>query len=189
MDCSYCKTNKPIDCFTKNNKILKKCVDCRLEFEQKNRCEHNRRRSACKECDGSAFCEHNKQKIQCRQCSAYTFCEHNIKKTHCRICAPNGHLRQVITTRIRQVEGEIPHWSSCIGIDLESYRKYLSDKFTDGMSWDNYGEWHIDHIVPLAYREGGVVPTIEETIRRLHYTNTQPLWAVDNYAKGNRLIL
>lgn len=56
------------------------------------------------------------------------------------------------------------------------------------MSWDNHGEWHIDHIIPIKYMPDGVAPTIEEVYRRLHYTNTQPLWAEDNLSKGNRYI-
>ena len=52
------------------------------------------------------------------------------------------------------------------------------------MSWDNYGEWEIDHIIPLKYNN----PSIEEVQERLHYSNTQPLWARENRAKGNRHI-
>ena len=68
---------------------------------------------------------------------------------------------------------------------IEAYKKFLEDKFVEGMSWENYGnEWHIDHIVPLKYKN----PTIEEVMGRLHYTNTQPLWVYDNVSKGNRYI-
>ena len=53
------------------------------------------------------------------------------------------------------------------------------------MNWDNYGTlWHIDHIVPLKYKN----PTVEETVQRLHYTNTQPLYAIENMRKCNRYI-
>ena len=52
------------------------------------------------------------------------------------------------------------------------------------MNWDNYGEWQIDHIIPLKYEN----PTLEETVERLHWENTQPLWTPDNIAKGNRYI-
>jgi hypothetical protein len=56
------------------------------------------------------------------------------------------------------------------------------------MSWDNYGKWEIDHIVPIKYPDNGQVPTLEEVIERLHYLNTQPLWKPDNASKGNRRI-
>ena len=47
------------------------------------------------------------------------------------------------------------------------------------MSWDNYGEWHIDHIKPLA-----LANTEKETYELCHYTNLQPLWAIENLQKG-----
>ena len=52
------------------------------------------------------------------------------------------------------------------------------------MTWENYGEWEIDHIIPIKYQK----PSIEEVIERLNYTNTQPLWASKNRSKGNRYI-
>ena len=56
------------------------------------------------------------------------------------------------------------------------------------MDWKNHGEWQIDHIIPLQYHANGEAPTLDETIKRLHYTNTQPLWAADNIRKGNRWV-
>jgi hypothetical protein len=79
------------------------------------------------------------------------------------------------------------HSINYLGITIQEYRDYLESKFEDGMSWDNYGEWQIDHIIPLRYDKEGE-PTMEDTIKRLHYTNTQPLWAEDNMSKGNRRI-
>ena len=74
--------------------------------------------------------------------------------------------------------------SEYLGCDIGTFKKHIEGQFTKGMSWDNHGEWHIDHIVPLKYDN----PTLEETCERLHYTNTQPLWATENMAKGNRFI-
>ena len=51
------------------------------------------------------------------------------------------------------------------------------------MNWENYGLWHIDHIIPISYAKS------EEEIYKLnHYSNFQPLWAKDNLSKGNRFI-
>ena len=52
------------------------------------------------------------------------------------------------------------------------------------MSWENYGEWHIDHKIPLKYSK----PSLEEVVQRLHYTNTQPMWASENMSKGCRSV-
>ena len=74
-----------------------------------------------------------------------------------------------------------------LGCTIEEYQDYLESKFIGGMTWDNHAVdgWHIDHILPL--NESGTTLTEEEKIKRIHYTNTQPLWAKDNIKKGNKL--
>ena len=70
-----------------------------------------------------------------------------------------------------------------LGIDWKTVKAHIEKQFTKGMCWDNYGEWHIDHIMPLASAN-----TIEETIKLCHYTNLQPLWALDNIKKGDKIL-
>jgi hypothetical protein len=70
-----------------------------------------------------------------------------------------------------------------IGISYEEFKIYLESKFIDGMNWDNRGEWHIDHIVPLSTANN------KDELRELcHYTNLQPLWAEDNIKKSNKIL-
>ena len=69
-----------------------------------------------------------------------------------------------------------------LGANWKTVEAFMEAKFVDGMNWDNIGEWHIDHIIPLSYAE-----TEKETIKLCHYTNLQPLWAFDNLSKGNKL--
>lgn len=75
-------------------------------------------------------------------------------------------------SRIRQI----------LGCDDVTLKNHIETLFTAGMTWDNRGEWHIDHKTPLA-----AAKTEEELLRLCHYTNLQPLWAADNFAKGGRL--
>ena len=75
-----------------------------------------------------------------------------------------------------------------LGCDIATFRAHLESKFKKNMSWNNYGDWHIDHRVPLQYKLDEKTPTLEEVVRRLHYINTQPLWAIVNIAKGNRYV-
>lgn len=53
----------------------------------------------------------------------------------------------------------------------------------DNMSWDNYGKWHIDHIIPLSSANNE-----QEIYKLCHYTNLQPLWAEDNLKKNNKIL-
>lgn len=69
-----------------------------------------------------------------------------------------------------------------LGCSYTDIKSYLESKFSEGMSWNNHGKWHIDHIIPLTSAS-----TKEELIKLCHYSNLQPLWAKDNIEKGCKL--
>lgn len=68
-----------------------------------------------------------------------------------------------------------------IGCPVQRLRAHLESQFTGGMSWDNYGLWHIDHVRPCI-RFNLKIP--EQQRECFRFTNLQPLWAVDNRSKG-----
>ena len=68
-----------------------------------------------------------------------------------------------------------------LGCTIKELKNYLESKFKHGMSWENYGKWHIDHIYPLAKFD---LANKEQFAKACHYTNLQPLWARDNQIKG-----
>jgi len=71
-----------------------------------------------------------------------------------------------------------------IGIDPNGLKSYIEKQFKINMNWDNYGEWHIDHITPLSLAKNE-----EDLIRLCHFTNLQPLWSEENLLKGNKILL
>jgi hypothetical protein len=71
------------------------------------------------------------------------------------------------------------------GCTLEQLKKHLENKFEDGMDWNNYGVWHVDHIIPCANFD---LSKPEQQKICFHYTNLQPLWGEKNMQKGARLI-
>jgi len=78
-----------------------------------------------------------------------------------------------------------------LGCDVVYLKNYLEvlfcvdPKTNKIMSWENYGEWHIDHIIPLASFD---LTDREQFLKACHYTNLQPLWAEDNLKKGSKII-
>lgn len=72
-----------------------------------------------------------------------------------------------------------------LGCDFEFLIKHIESLFTSGMNWNNYGiiGWHIDHIIPISSGKD-----YKEMCKLNHYTNLQPLWAVDNIKKGNKIL-
>jgi len=76
------------------------------------------------------------------------------------------------------------------GCTLIQLKKYIESKFYDHpttnekMNWDNYGVWHVDHIIPCAQFD---LSDPEQQKICFHYTNLQPMWGEQNLKKGARL--
>lgn len=70
------------------------------------------------------------------------------------------------------------------GCSTSFLMKYLEEKFKEGMSWSNHGEWHIDHIIPCSSFN---LLDKKEQEKCFHYTNLQPLWASENLSKSNKI--
>lgn len=71
-----------------------------------------------------------------------------------------------------------------IGCTPEYFKEYISSLFTSNMSWDNYGEWHIDHIIPCFKFD---LSNETEQRRCFHYTNQRPLWAEENLKRPRNI--
>jgi hypothetical protein len=71
-----------------------------------------------------------------------------------------------------------------LGCSYRELKAHLESQFRDGMNWNNYGlkGWHIDHIIPLASGK-----TEEDVLVLCHYSNLQPLWALENLQKGAKI--
>lgn len=94
-------------------------------------------------------------------------------------------LRTRIGNAIRNQYGKKAYKTEeLLGTTIKEVRKYLESKFVENMSWNNYGEWHIDHIIPINSFN---LISPEEQKKACHYTNLQPLWAFDNLSKGDRI--
>ena len=70
-----------------------------------------------------------------------------------------------------------------LGCSYEVAKNHLERQFTKGMNWSNHGKWHIDHIIPLASANNK-----KELYKLCHYTNLQPLWAIDNLSKHAKIV-
>lgn len=97
---------------------------------------------------------------------------------------PQFHLAHVLRSRLgKYVRGDcrisaVRH----LGCTIAALRVWLEAQFQPGMTWENYGRggWEIDHITPLIAFD---LTDSEQAKRAVHFTNLQPLWAVQNIAK------
>ena len=74
-----------------------------------------------------------------------------------------------------------------LGYTIEELMIHLEKQFTEGMTWDNYGEWHVDHKKPMTSFN---FETTEDREFKLCWCldNLQPLWGPDNLSKGTKLL-
>lgn len=70
-----------------------------------------------------------------------------------------------------------------IGCSILDLKNHLQSKFKLGMSWKNYGKWHVDHIRPCSSFD---LSNKKDQQMCFHYKNLQPLWAIDNIQKGDK---
>lgn len=68
-----------------------------------------------------------------------------------------------------------------LGCTVQEFRIHIEKQFREGMSWENQGKWHIDHIIPISSGK-----TLRKREKLFHYSNCQPLWAKENLEKGDK---
>lgn len=98
----------------------------------------------------------------------------------------NFKLAQNLRTRIYRAlkrNSKLGSTMILLGCSIECLKTHLESRFQYGMTWENYGYygWHIDHIEPCDKFD---LTKKEEQKRCFHYTNLQPLWAIDNLNKA-----
>ena len=68
-----------------------------------------------------------------------------------------------------------------LGCSIDFFKFHIENQFEDWMNWDNHGEWHLDHIVPLYWFDLSHLVSFKAAV---HYTNYQPMKAIDNMTKN-----
>ena len=162
--CSRCEEKKPLeDYYNLKNGRYGKC-------------------SYCKECAngwGKEWIGENREYVTKRKSEyiAKKWAKHRKDKSQEYINAllRNGIRRYIVDKRGKSYE-------DILGETFDNVRLHIEKQFKDGMSWSNFGEWHIDHIVPLSSGKNQ-----DEWVKLNHYKNLQPLWAKENLQKGARV--
>ena len=88
-----------------------------------------------------------------------------------------------IVKRIDSVKDKtVQKW---LGINREGFKQHMENLFKPGMTWENHGEWHLDHKKSLDKFKDNLTDKkcIDEAN---HYTNIQPMWAEDHSKKYNK---
>ena len=97
-------------------------------------------------------------------------------------------IKELLRSRLRnalQGKKKSDRAINLVGCSPDDLKSHLESTFQEGMTWDNQGEWHIDHILPC------VAFDLEDPLEQgacFHYRNLQALWKVDNSRKGGAFL-
>jgi hypothetical protein len=130
--------------------------------------------------------EANREDIRIKKQNYYQNNKNKINNSHKLYLSNNisakiaARIRTRIWIAIKNKNCSLPEYLGC---SLNELMLHLQSKFVEGMTWDNYGEWHIDHIKPLVLFD---LTDVEQLKQASNFTNLQPLWWRDNIVKGAR---
>jgi hypothetical protein len=205
--CSKCKEEKIVDCFykdkTRKDGFRSRCKKCCLieSYDYENRNPNVVKNKTLK------YRKNNQDKVKLANKEWREKNENYIKKrmklwrdnnkNHIKTYKKNKYNNDFLHKLTENVRCRINTFLNrkniikknktfdVVGCSPQFLKEYLENKFTDDMTWDNYGfyGWHIDHIIPLSSSK-----TEEEIYKLCHYSNLQPLWAIDNLKKGSKIL-
>ena len=192
-ECYKCNKVLPIMSFETINKYH--CISCHTEQKKISYKEKERREKRKRYSDDEWRIRSNKMKnerFKERMKDPEYRKRYNEKKEkkakERRNTDPIYAMKKRVSTRIRNFMSRRGYTKKTrtheiLGIDWSGFKEHIESQFVDGMSWENRDRWHIDHIIPL---DSAVCEA--DIIKLNHYTNLQPLWALDNLSKGSKIL-
>lgn len=96
-----------------------------------------------------------------------------------------GNFRTAIYTVLKENNvNKRGHYFEILGYTQEDLKIHLEKQFNNGMTWDNYGEWHVDHIRPITSFTFKDISD-DEFKECWSLENLQPMWGSENISKSN----
>ena len=202
--CITCHAYKPVDLFRKKHNQCKVCIAAKrreyyqgykdketFKAKQREYYQNNRVEIAAKRRE---YYQNNKVEIGDKHRKYY---QGNKKKV---VAQQREYQREryhfdpmyVIKLRLRSrmniavkavgLDNKCASSSELLGISPQGLKEWLEAQFTEGMTWENRSDWHVDHIIPCDAFD----LTVDQNQRICFwYKNLQPMWAKDNIQKSN----
>jgi len=106
-----------------------------------------------------------------------------IKEKYIKHHKENPHLyawRGILSSCLRRLNQKKGSKTiKLLGYSASDLKQHIHSLFTDGMSWNNYGEWHVDHIKKISEFTNDTHPSIVNAL-----SNLRPLWATTREING-----
>lgn len=189
--CGACKEEKLLTEFNKDKShkdgLQSRCRTCKhtadKEYAARNKQRINERSKAWREANPERAKEninrwHKEHRERVRELGRQSWARANRDKK----------LRKIISGAIkRSLKGGWPSKAifEKLGYTVEQLKEHIEKQFKEGMSWDNHGAWHIDHVTPQSWLPFTSIED-ENFLKCWALSNLQPLWAADNISKQDR---
>lgn len=185
--CSKCRRELPLSFFYKreryNDGLDLQCIECRRERQRivNATAEHRENQKR--------YQQSKKGRLQTKVANKRSL---EYKRNWIKTKRESDMEFKIVTnlrTRFNHMISDyhLHKWNSTfiyLGCTVDIFIKYIESQFQEGMTWENYGQWHIDHIIPLIYFD----LTKEENLYiAWNYRNLQPLWSSENYSKAGKI--
>ena len=190
--CTKCNQRKALTEFNKH---------CRMSDGLQSRCK------VCRKAASKKWRQNNREK---ERASSRKYYQNNLEKRRAydrkrgkrpevkkrknawqrerRKSDPQFKLAHNLRARLRMaLKGKLKSAStmSLLGCSQKHVMEHLEKQFLPGMTWENQGKWHIDHMMPCASFD---LSDPEQQRRCCHYTNLQPMWGTENISKGDNIL-
>jgi UDP-2,3-diacylglucosamine pyrophosphatase LpxH len=190
--CSACHTEKDDSEFYPGSNRCKSCTKAWVRtYYKEHKAEHDKRVKDWRKRNADKVRANNKKYISKERSKNY-YLQH--KRELCekvKVYRRNRYktdplfrlsiaVRSIVRRAIKTQRTE-----QALGCTFAEFKSYIESKFTEGMTWDNFGKhgWHVDHIRPLSWFD---VTDPNQVLVANHFSNLQPKWACDNWSKNNR---
>lgn len=177
--CSKCKETKELTEFYKNQYRCKQCARAYYQANKSRIDKYKRAYNAERADEQRDYFRAYRQEHKAHYAKAHLI-RAEKDPSYKMICRMRCYMNKVLN-------GTSKHAPTLelLGCTPEHFRFHLEQQFTEGMTWDNYGDWEMDHIQPCASFDQ---TDPEQQKQCWHYTNYQPLWADDNNRKNDKII-
>jgi hypothetical protein len=205
--CSTCQIEKPFNCFhknkTKSSGYQTQCIECKKKSRKKTPKKNKITKSIQTEI--SINDDENKICINCKENKKKSlfYKDASKKSGYSNTCASctskrrieyrknnvNARIKHSLRSRLYDLlKGRQKNSSSLKYLDcsISYFKKWIEFQFEDWMSWDNYGEWHCDHVKPCNSFN---FQNENEIFECFNWSNYQPLRNIENKSKGSKILL
>ncbi len=189
-ECKKCRVLKPLEEFSKNNSKKDKLdiyCKCCMNAKKAIYYQENKEEKCAKQ---AIYDAEHAEEIAARQVIYYVenkeelVAKNNERQKERRVTDPLYKLQCNMRTLMHRSfkNGNFKKTSktaNILGCSYEEMQLHLESQFQPNMTWQNQGDWHIDHFFPISWSTNKA-----QALLLNQYVNLRPLWAVDNHFKS-----